>query len=66
MPRFSSINWAVCVPSSCGPSDVEKGFKRTVSEITKGTEIDFKVVLYKGMCQTADKKEIPTSTIFVR
>ncbi|XP_008484289.1 uncharacterized protein LOC103520966, partial [Diaphorina citri] len=37
VPRFSSINWAVCVPSSCSPQDVETSMESTLHKYLANT-----------------------------
>ncbi|XP_050308684.1 O-acyltransferase like protein-like [Anthonomus grandis grandis] len=64
VPRFSSINWALCVPNSCTPDDVRKGLKKTVRRILDGTELEVRYEVDPDMCQTATRaSDVPSSTI---
>lgn len=62
VPRFSSINWALCVPSSCTARDVEVGLKKTVRGILDGTEIEVRYEVSPAMCQSVKSKHVPKST----
>ncbi|XP_072399233.1 nose resistant to fluoxetine protein 6-like [Diabrotica undecimpunctata] len=61
VPRFSSINWALCVPSVCTPKDVEMGLKKYVEHILNGTEIEVRYEVDSSMCQEKRETEYPTS-----
>lgn len=65
VPRFSSINWAICVPSSCSPNDVKKGLAKTVETIFKETEFEISLEVEPDMCQMSRDPGLPTSTIIV-
>ncbi|XP_030765294.1 nose resistant to fluoxetine protein 6-like [Sitophilus oryzae] len=62
VPRFSSINWALCVPSSCTPQDVEQGLKFATADIVNGSELEIRYEVNPEMCQTAEKTSLPLST----
>ncbi|CAH0557874.1 unnamed protein product [Brassicogethes aeneus] len=63
VPRFSSINWALCVPSSCTPTDVELGLKKTVNKFIEGTDLKVQYEVDPAMCQSkSETKDIPDST----
>nr|XP_023016320.1 nose resistant to fluoxetine protein 6 [Leptinotarsa decemlineata] len=62
VPRFSSINWALCVPSACSPREVELGLRRTVNRILEGTEIQIRYEVDPAMCQKKVEFKIPLST----
>ncbi|RZC36810.1 hypothetical protein BDFB_008800, partial [Asbolus verrucosus] len=63
VPRFSSIQWALCVPSGCSPRDVEFGLTDTLSKIFENTDLKFRVRVDPDMCQTNHRKELPMSTV---
>ncbi|XP_066254847.1 nose resistant to fluoxetine protein 6-like [Euwallacea similis] len=64
VPRFSSINWAVCVPDVCSAEDVRKGLKEAVREITKGTELEVRLEVDPLMCRTLKQQQnLPLTTI---
>ncbi|KAI5700102.1 hypothetical protein M8J75_014303 [Diaphorina citri] len=51
VPRFSSINWAVCVPSSCSPQDVETSMESTLHKYLANTGLKYRVRVDPEMCQ---------------
>ncbi|XP_055682910.1 nose resistant to fluoxetine protein 6-like [Lutzomyia longipalpis] len=57
VPRFSTINWALCVPSGCSHTDIELSLLEYAKEFTAATKIDLKVRIDKEMCQT--KQTLP-------
>ncbi|KAJ3653264.1 hypothetical protein Zmor_012524 [Zophobas morio] len=63
IPRFSSINWALCIPNACTPRDVELGLTTTVEQIVKNTDLRFKVLVRPEMCHKSHRSPVPTSTI---
>lgn len=54
VPRFSTINWAVCVPSSCTANDVELVIKDYMTRFTDTTGLSVKVKVEGEMCQVKD------------
>ncbi|CAG9854245.1 unnamed protein product [Phyllotreta striolata] len=65
VPRFSSINWALCVPSACSPNDVELGLRNTVQNILDGTEIEVRYEVDPTMCQKKENNAYPRSMFIV-
>ncbi|KAF5307726.1 hypothetical protein FQR65_LT06597 [Abscondita terminalis] len=65
VPRFSSINWALCVPNSCYANDVELGLRSIIKDMIHGTNLDVEVAVDPMMCQTDDQKETSFSTYVV-
>lgn len=55
-PRFSHINWAVCIPSTCSNTDLEFGIKAFLGKYSKNSDINIDVKVDEEMCQL--KKEI--------
>ncbi|KAF2881370.1 hypothetical protein ILUMI_24813 [Ignelater luminosus] len=66
VPRFSSINWAVCTPSSCSPKDIELGLREYINKLINGTELEVRFEVNPSMCQQPDSRSLPWSTILVR
>ncbi|KAG5878798.1 hypothetical protein JTB14_026062 [Gonioctena quinquepunctata] len=62
VPRFSSINWALCVPSACTSQDVELGLRKTVNKIISGTELRIRYEVDPAMCQKETNQDLPLST----
>ncbi|KAK5647056.1 hypothetical protein RI129_005520 [Pyrocoelia pectoralis] len=65
VPRFSSINWALCVPNLCEPKDVHLALQKTIDAIFNGTNLEVEVMVDPIMCQTAESKKLSWSTYFV-
>ena len=62
VPRFSTINWALCVPSSCTFNDVENSLTMYLKNFTLGTGIQFKVRVDEEMCQRKTTEPLDPST----
>ncbi|CAH1974646.1 unnamed protein product [Acanthoscelides obtectus] len=62
VPRFSSIMWAVCIPSVCTHEEVEKGLSKAIQKITEGTDLKIRQKVYPENCHAKDKWEVPIST----
>ncbi|KAM7348279.1 drop dead [Cochliomyia hominivorax] len=56
VPRYSLVNWGICVPSSCTNKDVEYSVKEILNNMTASTGISFKVRVEPQMCQFKDNK----------
>uniref|UniRef100_A0A1I8Q534 Nose resistant-to-fluoxetine protein N-terminal domain-containing protein n=1 Tax=Stomoxys calcitrans TaxID=35570 RepID=A0A1I8Q534_STOCA len=56
VPRFSLINWGICVPSSCSHKDVEYSVKEFLNNLTLSTGVSFKVRVEPRMCQVKENK----------
>ncbi|XP_073983636.1 nose resistant to fluoxetine protein 6-like isoform X2 [Rhodnius prolixus] len=65
VPRFSSVHWAVCVPKSCTPKDVEKSIVNVAESLSAGTGLKANVKVVPEMCQIASDGRLPNSTLFV-
>ncbi|KAH0564337.1 nose resistant to fluoxetine protein 6-like [Cotesia glomerata] len=65
VPRFSTVNWAVCAPASCSPQDVETSFKDKLAKYTTGTGLDVTIRVDREMCQVQRTKSLPIATIIV-
>lgn len=66
VPRYSTINWALCVPSACESRDVELGIKDFVQNNLDLVGLEVQVQVNEEMCQVKDDDPInnlPTSTI---
>jgi hypothetical protein len=51
VPRFSTIHWALCVPSTCTNKDVEASLREFMANSTMGMGVDFRIQVDKEMCQ---------------
>lgn len=65
MPRFSSINWALCVPSGCTHQDVQKGVEQVLSGHVDGAAVIAEVLVEPQMCQVEREEHLPRGTVFV-
>ncbi|XP_070515627.1 nose resistant to fluoxetine protein 6 isoform X2 [Cardiocondyla obscurior] len=70
VPRFSSVNWAICTPASCTAQDVKASLQHAISKYTAQTGLKISLQVDQNMCQV--KKEfvpsnatIATSLLFV-
>lgn len=50
-PRFSHVNWAVCIPSTCTHEDLENGIRSYFRQSTSFSDITFDVKVDEEMCQ---------------
>lgn len=50
-PRFSHINWAVCIPSSCTHQDLEFGIKAYLAKYSENSDIEIAIKVDAEMCQ---------------
>ncbi|XP_014214340.1 nose resistant to fluoxetine protein 6-like [Copidosoma floridanum] len=65
VPRFGTINWAVCAPSACTPRDVEVSLRHVLAEHTEETGLKFTVKVNADMCQVRRTGSLPLETIVV-
>uniref|UniRef100_A0A1A9W8H9 Nose resistant-to-fluoxetine protein N-terminal domain-containing protein n=1 Tax=Glossina brevipalpis TaxID=37001 RepID=A0A1A9W8H9_9MUSC len=56
VPRYSLINWGICVPSSCTHKDVEYAVKEFLNNMTVSTGITFNVRVEPQMCTYKETK----------
>ncbi|XP_071452991.1 nose resistant to fluoxetine protein 6-like [Hetaerina americana] len=54
LPRFSSINWAFCIPSSCSAKDLEIAVQDAIDTYSAGYGIRLSVSVNPEMCYTKD------------
>ncbi|KAM8721005.1 hypothetical protein ACLKA7_006955 [Drosophila subpalustris] len=54
VPRYSLINWGICVPSGCTHRDVEYSVAEYLRNQTVSTGITFNVRVESQMCQVRD------------
>lgn len=71
MPRFSTINWAMCIPSGCSHTDMEVLLRESLSNFTQGLQFNVKVRVEEDMCQVyqhpiskVDRNTIYAATFF--
>ncbi|EDW06368.2 nose resistant to fluoxetine protein 6 [Drosophila mojavensis] len=54
VPRYSLVNWGICVPSGCTHRDVEYSVAEYLRNQTTATGITFQVRVEPKMCQVRD------------
>ncbi|TGZ56969.1 nose resistant to fluoxetine protein 6 [Temnothorax longispinosus] len=70
VPRFSSVNWAICTPASCTAQDVKASLQHAISKYTAQTGLKISLQVDQNMCQVKEefvlsKATIATSLLFV-
>ncbi|XP_014475148.1 PREDICTED: nose resistant to fluoxetine protein 6 [Dinoponera quadriceps] len=65
VPRFSTINWAVCTPASCTTEDVKNSLQHTIEKYTAQTGFKITLRVEKNMCQVKKELVLPKATIAV-
>ncbi|KAK9890490.1 hypothetical protein WA026_010571 [Henosepilachna vigintioctopunctata] len=63
VPRYSSINWALCVPDGCTNEDVQLVIQDSLRKIFRNTDFKIQSQVSSTMCQTSRPKALPLSTI---
>lgn len=58
------INWAVCVPSTCTPNDIQNSLKEYVQNFTAGTGVQVKIRVDPQMCHVKNTKPYEKYTIW--
>nr|XP_022903854.1 nose resistant to fluoxetine protein 6 [Onthophagus taurus] len=53
VPRYSSIQWGLCIPDGCSNKDVELGVREGLKYIFNGTDFEFDMRLDEEMCQSS-------------
>ncbi|XP_023032742.1 nose resistant to fluoxetine protein 6 [Drosophila willistoni] len=56
VPRYSLINWGICVPAGCTARDVEYSVAEYLNNQTAFTGISFNVRVEPQMCQSKDQE----------
>ena len=65
VPRFNTVNWAICAPSACSANDVETALKHTLAKHTAETGLKITVKVEPEMCQMNRIEPLPTETLIV-
>ena len=65
VPRFSTINWAVCSPASCTSRDIEVSIRHALAKYTAPTGLKISVKVDEEMCQVQRIEPLPLKTIIV-
>ncbi|XP_039438292.1 nose resistant to fluoxetine protein 6 isoform X1 [Culex pipiens pallens] len=54
VPRFSTINWGLCVPAACTPQDVQHSLAEFLRDSTEGTGLRLDVLIEPELCEVRD------------
>ncbi|XP_039298057.1 O-acyltransferase like protein [Nilaparvata lugens] len=66
VPRFTNINWALCVPASCSASDVQEALMESLQQHLGPTGLRIRAHVDPEMCQQKSDSIIPPkSTLLV-
>lgn len=66
VPRFSTLNWGLCIPNSCSSDDVEIHLKSLAERYSNGTGFDVEVKVEEEMCQENKKFQFSVSFLIAR
>lgn len=64
VPRFSTVNWAVCTPASCTADDVAASLQHAIVKHTAETGLKITLQVDKSMCQVKENP-VPKMTIAI-
>ncbi|KAG8282146.1 hypothetical protein J6590_043690 [Homalodisca vitripennis] len=59
VPRFSTVNWALCVPASCPAQDIELALASSVDRYLSSSSLEIRVHVDPDMCQVRHDSIIP-------
>ncbi|XP_066998898.2 nose resistant to fluoxetine protein 6 [Anabrus simplex] len=63
IPKFTSMNWAFCVPTTCREEDVSSGVTASLEKFNGTSGLQFAVQVEKGMCyEQNEKRRLPGAT----
>lgn len=65
IPRFTTINWGMCVPASCTPADVEQALADALQDYNETSGVSFNVYVDPDMCYVKSDGEQSYSTATV-
>ncbi|KAL3280802.1 hypothetical protein HHI36_004033 [Cryptolaemus montrouzieri] len=63
VPRYSSINWALCVPDGCTSQDVQLAIQQNLGNLFRNTDLKIRSEVKSSMCQTSKPRDLPWSSI---
>lgn len=62
VPRFQTLNWALCVPSTCSNKDVSLALNDYLKNLTSNTGIGYEVRVEQKMCQVKESWSLDRNT----
>jgi hypothetical protein len=65
IPRYSTINWGICVPSSCSAKDVENGLREALQPLSSIPEFKLALQVDEAMMYTKQAFNPDPTTWFV-
>ncbi|XP_055600965.1 nose resistant to fluoxetine protein 6 [Uranotaenia lowii] len=51
VPRFSTINWALCVPAGCSAQDIQLSLREFLQDLGEGTGVQLDVAVEPELCE---------------
>ncbi|XP_015122528.1 uncharacterized protein LOC107044960 [Diachasma alloeum] len=57
VPRFTTINWALCVPSACSAADTRSAIEAGLSHLNETSGVKFVVDVNPDMCYIQEKSQ---------
>ncbi|EFN89881.1 O-acyltransferase like protein [Harpegnathos saltator] len=65
VPRFNTINWAVCTPASCTAEDVKNSLQHAIAKYTAQTGFKITLQVEESMCQVKEEFVLPKAGIVI-
>jgi hypothetical protein len=62
VPRYTSFNWATCIPVSCTAEQVEQGLRRSLATLIATPELEVKITVEPQMCYVKEPYNIDLTT----
>lgn len=57
IPKFTTFNWALCLPAACSAEDAERALESTLKEYNGTVGIKFTVDVDSDMCYVKQKSQ---------
>lgn len=57
IPKFTTFNWALCLPAACSAEDAERALKGTLKDYNETVGIKFTVDVDPSMCYVKQKSQ---------
>lgn len=57
IPKFTTINWALCLPAACSANDAERALESALEEYNGTIGIKFTVNVDSNMCYVKQKSQ---------
>lgn len=57
IPKFTTMNWALCLPAACSAKDAERALENALSDYNTTVGIKFTVDVDPDMCYVKQKSQ---------